>query len=231
MTMKAHESALLNASYRSAVYGLFGKALRRPRQYGEPWVRGELLKGLAELADRIPGGHAPTSADIAPLRIRQQEFTRLFESHGQMVAPPYETEYTKDWPQQSLLQSATLADVSGFYKAFGLEIGTHCAERCDHIRLELEFLHFLGLKEAIALDRGETEHWEIVRDAQKKFLEDHAGRWPHRLAERLRQKEALPFYLKLAELLALWIEEDMAALGCVTYQPSMPGDQIPEGTP
>lgn len=218
MDSKSPELLLDEATYRSAAYGLFTNALRRPEPSNEEWINSDLLKGLSELAARYNLA-AMTADDIPTLQERQDEFNRLFESHGQMLAPPYETEYIKDWPQHALIQSTILADIQGFYRAFGLEIGSHCAERCDHVRLELEFLHFLALKEAIAIDRGEKEHFDVVRNAQKKFLEDHAIRWPLRFADRLREQKALPFYQLITDLLAHWITEDAETLCDKSFPP------------
>lgn len=216
--MSFTENQMDEAAYRAAVYGMFAKALRPPVEEDEAWVHGDLLVALGELRELL-GSDSSAPLDPGAIEPRQREFTRLFEAHGAMAAPPFETEYIKDWPQQSLIQASILADVQGFYKAFGLEISVSSTERCDHIRLELEFLHFLGVKETIALDRQEEEHWEIVRDAQKKFLEDHVQRWPVKFLQRLKESKALSFYVEIAELLALWIEEDMKTLGCAAAVP------------
>ncbi|MEK7326009.1 MAG: molecular chaperone TorD family protein, partial [Chloroflexota bacterium] len=82
-------------------------------------------------------------------------------------------------------QSQEMADIAGFYRAFGFNIGGKVRERPDHISAELEFMHVLALKEAYAAERDVLEHVEICIDAQRKFLQEHLGKWVGLLAESL----------------------------------------------
>ena len=52
-------------------------------------------------------------------------------------------------------KGAALADIAGFYAAFGMTPGA--AEVEDHIAAELEFMSVLALKEAAALAEGLVE--------------------------------------------------------------------------
>ena len=61
-------------------------------------------------------------------------------------------------------RSNYLADISGFYKAFGVEVD---CERPDALKAELEFMHYLIFKEINAPVR---EKAEICLDAQKNSL-------------------------------------------------------------
>jgi putative dimethyl sulfoxide reductase chaperone len=108
---------------------------------------------------------------------------------------------------------ARLADIAGFYRAFGLEPAGAQPESEDHIVPELEFLSALALKEARAASAGETERAEITRDAATKFLTDHLGRWAPVFAETLASSTALPYYAAAATLLREWLGADVAALG------------------
>lgn len=66
-----------------------------------------------------------------------------------------------------------LADLTGFYKAFGVASGDMIL---DHLAVECEFMALLLLREAYAESSGNKEMHEIVKDAQKKFIRDHLGR-------------------------------------------------------
>jgi len=106
------------------------------------------------------------------VRAHQVAFGLLISPHG----PPYETEYCH-W-NDATYRSNQLADIAGFYRAFGLEPGEQSRNRQDHIAHELEFIAFLNQKLAWALERqGEREHVEICLDALRKFLQAHAAWW------------------------------------------------------
>jgi nitrate reductase assembly molybdenum cofactor insertion protein NarJ len=96
-----------------------------------------------------------------------------------------------------------LADIAGFYSAFGLAVSR---ERPDHIVAELEFMSFLLLSEAEARTDGEPERAEIAADAARVFLRDHLGTWVTAWASRVGEVDQLapwfPVAAAAAELVA-----------------------------
>jgi putative dimethyl sulfoxide reductase chaperone len=121
---------------------------------------------------------------------------------------PYETEYGRDRP---LRKGAELADLAGFYRAFGLDQGAG-AEMADHVAVECEFYAVLELK-ARALDaRGDAEGVSIVQDAQKKFLADHLGRFVGALALR-PGVQGSAFYRATAEWVCALVAAECARHG------------------
>lgn len=99
--------------------------------------------------------------------------------------PLNEIEYG-DLKADPLFQPHRLADLAAFYSAFGLEVAADADERQDHICLELEFSCVLAAKEAYALENQlDAEELALCRDAQKKFLREHLGRWTPAFARRL----------------------------------------------
>ncbi|MDO8616041.1 MAG: molecular chaperone TorD family protein [Dehalococcoidia bacterium] len=126
------------------------------------------------------------------------------------ACPPYETEYTGAHVFMSVQQ---LADVAGFYRAFGVRLANGFRERPDHVAAELEFMYLLTFKEARALSRGEEENAGICRRAQARFLEEHLGRWLAPFAGRVRKMGQGAGRSRLARLARDFVAEDARRLG------------------
>jgi nitrate reductase assembly molybdenum cofactor insertion protein NarJ len=114
-------------------------------------------------------------------------------------------------------QSQEMADIAGFYRAFGFLVGGEQRERPDHLATELEFLYVLSLKEAYAAEKGIDEHVEVCVEARRSFLRDHLGRWIGLFFQSVSrgvgsEGEANP-YLWLSRLAAEFVESDAHSLG------------------
>ncbi|MDJ0269679.1 MAG: molecular chaperone TorD family protein [Aigarchaeota archaeon] len=68
----------------------------------------------------------------------------------------------------------TLADIAGFYAAFGMQLTKDIP--MDHLAVEMEFMAHLALREAYAVLHRNEEMFDTVVDAQRKFLRDHLSR-------------------------------------------------------
>lgn len=190
--------------------GAFAADLER----GELAVRltqAAMLAGRAELVPWIEAVERAVARDMTEPGAAgwAQEHGRLF-AHGASVAcPPYETEYRAAHVFQ---QTNEMADVAGFYRAFGFEAAAGL-ERPDHLAAELEFMCVLSAKEGLAIEAGDAEAAAICRDAQVKFLADHLGVWVGAFARRVSDAGRLRFYPAVAALLEGWIEAECARLG------------------
>ena len=111
------------------------------------WARGNIQE-RADLLDRIldllPEGHQAMlrpivrEAPICRSGATEPEYSRLFGVG--LAATPYETEYD---PLASARKGHRLADLLGFYEAFGVRLADHRKEFPDHIAAELEFMAIL----------------------------------------------------------------------------------------
>jgi DMSO reductase family type II enzyme chaperone len=137
----------------------------------------------------------------------QSSYIQLFDP---LAGPfPYETEQKK---LQDFFKAQLMADVMGFYRAFGVEPRN---ERPDHIASELEFMHYLALKEAHALRAGQPENASLCRDAQVKFFHEHLATWTDAFIAAIRSRawpELVPFYIHLVDFLQLFIENEKEEL-------------------
>ncbi len=121
----------------------------------------------------------------------------LFGHTARGAVPPYETEYGNEALFQ---QPQELGDLMGFYQAFGLAVKSGEHERPDHISCECEFLAFLAMKEAYALEHDDGEMLEETRKAEKLFLKDHLGRFLPTFSQNLGREYLSGFYAALAGL-------------------------------
>ncbi len=138
-------------------------------------------------------GHTLSLSDL------QAEHRRVFGLTGSLC---YETEYGLPHEYR---QSQEMADIAGFYRAFGFENGGVIRERPDYVATELEFMHLLTLKEVYACEAGEQEHREVCVDAQRKFLRDHLARWLPLFAKRLQQAMIDGVYAELTALVVAFV--------------------------
>jgi DMSO reductase family type II enzyme chaperone len=212
---------------RSTVYKGLSKALRYPtEEFISSLQDGGFIREMREAVSllhqlRFDEGEslnkplealANTVEQMLPFSLEdfQSEFIDIFGHTISEEYPPYETQYGGAHIFQ---QTQELADIAGFYKAFGLEIAGNARERLDHISIELEYMHFLTYKEAYARKNHGAEKVGVCVDAQKKFLEEHLGKWVFHYAKLFRRKIKKGVYRELTDLMEVFLSLDMAGLG------------------
>lgn len=134
----------------------------------------------------------------------RREYTRLF--CGKVLASPNEASYGDG--RRPAGRARELADISGFYTAFGFGPAVRGAQLFDHIAVELEFVSLMLLKQAYALDLQDREAYEISAAATRAFLQEHLGRWvPAFCAQCLDHEPAPPLAAALALIERVVAEE------------------------
>jgi len=173
-------AAVERALARSRLYRLLALAFRYPDA--------ARVGALGQLAGAVPvealgeSGRAlrPALAELASAagattpEALQDQYVAAFGHVTLPDCPLYESACGAGDPFQ---QPQALANISGFYRAFGLEMAKDAAERADHLAVELEFMHYLAYREAYALEHHGREQARLIRGAQRRFLQDHLGRW------------------------------------------------------
>jgi TorA maturation chaperone TorD len=109
-----------------------------------------------------------------------------------------------------------MADVGGFYQAFGLRVGRRERERVDHVTTDLEFMRFLTRKEAFARVHHGRPQIDICRRAQRRFWREHLGVWLPTFAMFLTVRVHSGFYCDWAQALVTLAEAESRALGKAT---------------
>jgi len=224
---------------REALYRFLAAALRDPRSDGAAPVRDPESRRLARAAaDRLrgeepAGGGRRGFGELPPELLTVDPFAAAAgESHAELCAeydrvfgllgagdcPPHETEFQPN--QEPFFRSQQMADVAGFYRAFGLG----SPERPDSLPLELEFMAFLLTKERLAATAGEAA---VCAEAGRDFFRDHLAWWAPSFATGLRRKAGGGPYAALAQALAAFLPAERRRFGIDT--PSLPVRPVPAG--
>ena len=98
-----------------------------------------------------------------------------------------------------------LADVAGFYKAFGMSVS---GDRPDHIVAELEFMSLVTLAQADAAARDDGDGIEICVGIARAFVRDHIGCWLDGWVARVGEIEALRPWWPVAATAALFVRSE-----------------------
>ncbi len=186
---------------RAQIYGFLSAAFLYPQ---EAWADDlPLLRDV--LAECGVEDETPLPPAL-PLPALQEAYRQSFGVAGSLC---YETEY--GLPHE-FRQSQELADISGFYAAFGFGLGAEVRERPDHIAVELEFMHILTLKETYALMGGKEDEAAICQEAQASFLRDHLAHWLPLFAQSIASNGGVQPYLTLARLTQAFVAAEAATM-------------------
>ncbi len=199
------------AAARAEVYRFLAQVFADPRPGGMAMLRRDwpaTEAALARLGLEAPDCAGLLALDDAGLR---RAHLAVFGHAMSKDCPPYGAEYGQ---AHIFEKTQTLADVAGFYRAFGLGLSGDVRDRPDHLALELEFMEFLCLKQALAeAPPGSPERETLCRDAQRAFLEAHLGVWAFSFAHRLCRRTGTGPFAECARLLERFLDRELAAMG------------------
>jgi DMSO reductase family type II enzyme chaperone len=150
---------------------------------------GALLRDAANADGEGPRASIGRLSGILDAIDREQAENEYVDVFGHTIStdcPPYEAEYGQAHVFQ---KSQTLAGLNAFYDAFGVAPNPALKERADHISVEMDFMHFLTLKEGYARANGHgADKVDLCRRAQESFLANHLGSWTEAFTQRLAAK-------------------------------------------
>lgn len=241
---------------RELLYRFLATALRRPGAGLAPavldadgrWLlgqAGELLREDAATRAARPGfGELPAdelslAALLAALPDspdeHQAEFDRVFGLIPPRECTPYETEHHP--PDEAFFRAQQMADVAGFYRAFGVRPSAALPEQPDYLPLELEFVALLLAKKRMALaeldtgaaaaDTAVADRARVCDEAAREFLRDHLAWWVPSFCAGLRKRAGGGLYVAVARLLAALVTADRVRYGIPPPRVSLPAAPAP----
>ncbi len=129
-------------------------------------------------------------AENSNLEELTEEHTYLFE--GGVACPINESGFIRRD------KGAILADIAGFYRAFGFQLAENATEKADHLICELEFAALL----LVMLSRADDEtSSKTTHQALASFQGDHLGEWITAFCDKLTNTTSLAYYQLLSQLL------------------------------
>jgi hypothetical protein len=212
---------------RARVYRALARLFLEPNAESVTTARERDLPELCQALERLSGDRGPVAearslcdlfegVDLDGLRKGHHE---AFDESSRTRCALTEMDQPGGPPQQELVRTFELADVAGFYKAFGVEVDPE-GLRVDHLVTELDFM------------KGEGEHAQICHDASRVFLRDHLVRWAPALGERLAEGDSHPVYRAAGRVLrdfvrfdAIRIDADGAPVQLI--DPTKQGERAP----
>jgi TorA maturation chaperone TorD len=161
-----------------------------------------LSKGLfdGELLTKLSGFEKCFEEKRQRIDDIKYDYMSVFDT-GRKISP-YETEYMTEKVSRKPFE---LADIGGFYKAFGFGVAEdgRTKESLDHISIELEFMAILTWKHEYANNNNQKQNLKIVHDARMAFVRDHLAKWGFFYCQQISRLTGYEFYKRLAELYKL----------------------------
>ena len=204
---------MMNEVQRANGYGFLAQVFAYPRKETfEILSRGNILEAFNGLEEKFVT-QAYQIIELLRTLGYEKVCEQYVETFGHTIStecPPYETSYGEAHIFQ---QTQEMADIAGFYRAWGLDLSSDAHDRLDHISAECEFMSFLLLKLDYFSSEGEKEAEEVCLDSSKKFLKEHPGKWGPLFSKLLMRKASQGLYHKVAELLREFIEKEKQIFG------------------
>ncbi len=211
---------------RSCTYKALAALMDTPTEALVDGIRSDaVVSGIAESVERLADEDSSYGSAVDALgylhnalatEIESISWQTMRDGHMQfgrrsLGCPPYETEFGYGNVFQ---KTNAMADIAGFYNAFGVALNPDAHEQVDYLATELEFMHVLTAKQAEALETGNRSGEEMCASAQKKFLAEHLGRWIQGFADYLRKRAGDGPYSAIAAFTACFIACEMECLDC-----------------
>ncbi len=217
--LEENQSAANEARARGMMYALLAWGWRYPDEEAVSTLSALLHRCLCPSAANYLDSNTTKALESASTFLQQKSFdvpgmdTSFSELFGHAVrgsCPLYELEYGQ---AEIVQQAGELADIAGFYGAFGLENTQGSMERVDHVAVECEFMSVLCVKQATGILSGDLGLVDACCDAQRTFLRDHLARWLPALGSKVAKADGDGIYGHLARVSTAFLASECQTFG------------------
>lgn len=195
---------------RSNCYKLLAACFYEPDR--ELFIQEEVCENLATLLADCGFEGAALAAQNMQKAVEKSnpeemmvDYAYLFVGPFELAAPPYGSVYLEE--RRRLMGDSTMA-VKKMYSAAGLSL--EIKEAPDHIALELEFLHYLSLREVETADEGNDDQAESFALMGSEFMQRYLAPWMPAFCKKIRENTDNDFYVSLADCLEQFIASESA---------------------
>jgi DMSO reductase family type II enzyme chaperone len=194
------------AREETALWGFLHDLFRPPSEEQWTWLSEEparaawtILAGLVS-SEVVPELPVPDTYSVF-----EQDYLATFEvGLPHPPCPLIESHWNHTESVPKVLQENTL-----FYRQFGLKMSESTLETADNLRFQLDFLRYLALLCAEALELEQQEKVEQIEQARTEYLKRHLG-WIPEAAHTCRERLPEGWPTKWMALLAGCIEQTQA---------------------
>jgi TorA maturation chaperone TorD len=154
-------------------------------------------------------GKAGESHEILVSELRQ-EYTRLFSHPKKPAIPIYEALFRYDNEKQDdvrplLFVSPAALDAERCYRKAGLKMSKEMNESGDHMGTELEFMMYLYLQKAKAIQENDEQELAKREAEIEEFNRLHLLRWAGDFFEQCKAASQDKFYHTIGEIGGLFL--------------------------
>jgi DMSO reductase family type II enzyme chaperone len=206
----------VDPTVRSRVFKLLSILFKYPgTEVFESYQNGDFVTELWKNLSEIPHtrGIPETEKELPALIKKELEGMSLldlevkFNQTFEVGAPDPPCPPNEGLHRKGVERTGVMIEVAEFYKQFGLKMSTEEGKRelPDHLRPELEFLHFLTFKEAQAREEKTPDLLRGYIHAQKDFLERHIMTWLPEFSSKLETSASLQLFAGAGRILRQFI--------------------------
>ena len=197
-----------DAALRSAMYALCSEAVGSPFQLKEGASLATTVAELVELEDALPFQVDLSDLALAELDKQLNDIQRCRRQYSGLF------EVGDRGPPLAIRQSLAMDRDTGvkerlvrFYDFFDYAVTEAHAWASDHLAVELEFMHWLCLREAQLTD---SDKRSSVQFAQRDFLTAHVVNWLPGLADKVAHMAPSGPYKQIFASVAALATADLA---------------------